>query len=68
MTMTEDPKSGSAASLIAAMVAEEGFDFLHAPIKRITAIDTPVPYAPPLEDFYVPQEEDLIKAVTEICK
>jgi len=50
------------------LVAEEGFDFLHAPIKRIAAIDTPVPYAPPLEDFYVPQEEDLIKAVTEICK
>ncbi len=66
VTMTEDPKNGSAGSLIAAMVAEEGFDLLDAPIKRVAAIDTPVPYVPLLEDLYVPQEEDLIKAITEI--
>ncbi|MBA7713138.1 2-oxoisovalerate dehydrogenase subunit beta [subsurface metagenome] len=66
ITMTEDPKNGSAGSIISAMVAEEGFDLLDAPIKRVAAIDTPIPYGPPLEDFYVPQEEDLIKAVTEI--
>ena len=66
VTLTEDPKNGSAGSIIAAMVAEEGFDLLDAPIKRVAAIDTPIPYAPPLEDFYVPQEEGLIKAVTEI--
>jgi len=66
VTMTEDPKSGSAASLIAAMVAEEGFDLLDAPIKIVAAIDTPIPYTPPLEDFYMPQEKDLIKAVNEI--
>ena len=66
VTMTEDPKNVSAGSVIAAMVAEEGFDLLDAPIKRVAAPDTPVPYGPPLEDFYVPQEEDLIKAVTEI--
>ena len=66
VTMTEDPKNGSAASIIASMVAEEGFDYLDAPIKRVAALDTPIPYTPPLEDFYVPQEEDLIQAVTEI--
>jgi len=64
--MTEDPKIGSAASVIAGMVAEEGFDYLDAPIKRVAAKDTPIPFTPPMEDFYVPQEEDLIKAVTEI--
>ena len=67
VTMTEDPKNGSAGSLIAARVAEECFDYLDAPIKVIGAIDTPIPYSPPLENTYVPQEEDLIKAVTEIA-
>ncbi|MFC2013006.1 alpha-ketoacid dehydrogenase subunit beta [Chloroflexota bacterium] len=66
--MTEDPKNGSAASIIAGMIAEEGFDYLDAPIKRVAAKDTPIPYTPPMEDFYVPQEADLIKAVNEIIK
>ena len=64
--MTEEPKKGSAASEIAAIVAEEAFDFLDAPIKRVCAPDTPVPFSPPLEKIWMPDEEDLIKAITEI--
>lgn len=64
--MDEEPKTGSAASEIAAIVAEEGFDLLEAPIKRVCAPDTPVPFSPVLEKFWMPDEEDLIKAVTEI--
>ncbi|MBA7716246.1 Acetoin:2,6-dichlorophenolindophenol oxidoreductase subunit beta [subsurface metagenome] len=62
----EDPKTGGAAAEISAIVAEEAFDFLDAPIKRVCALDTPIPFSPVLEKFWMPDEEDLIKAVTEI--
>ena len=64
--MDEEPKTGSAASEISAMVAEEAFDFLDAPIKRVCAPDTPIPFSPVMEKFWMPDEENLIKAVTEI--
>jgi len=64
--MTEESKTGSFASEIAAIIADEAFDYLDAPIKRVNAPDTPVPYGQVLEDFYMPDEEDLIKAVNEI--
>ena len=54
----EEPKTKSAAAEIAAIVAEEAFEFLDAPIKRVCAPDSPVHFSP--------SEEDLIKAVTEI--
>jgi pyruvate dehydrogenase E1 component beta subunit len=64
--MDEEPKTGSAAGEIAAMVADEAFDFLDAPIKRVCAPDTPVPYSPVLEDFWIPDQKDLIEAVTQL--
>jgi len=64
--MDEDPKTGNATAEIAAIVADEAFDFLDAPIKRVCAPDTPVPYSPVLENFWMPDEEDLIKAISEI--
>jgi len=64
--MDEEPKTGSVAAEIAAVVADEAFDFLDAPIKRVCAPDTPIPFSPVLEKFWMPDEEDLIKAVTEI--
>lgn len=48
---------------IAALVAEEGFDYLDAPIVRVTAPDTPVPYAPILEDNFIPSAEKIVEAV-----
>jgi pyruvate/2-oxoglutarate/acetoin dehydrogenase E1 component len=66
VVMDEEPKIASAAAEISAMVAEEAFDFLDAPIKRVCAPDTPIPFSPVLEKFWMPDEEDLIKAVTEI--
>ncbi len=51
---------------IAAIVAEEAFDLLDAPIKRVCAPDTPIPFSPTLEKAWMPDEEKLIKAVTEI--
>ena len=64
--MDEEPKTESASSEIAAIVAEEAFDLLDAPIKRVCAPDTPIPFSPTLEKAWMPDEEELIKAVTEI--
>jgi len=64
--MDEEPKTESASSEIAAIVAEEAFDLLDAPIKRVCAPDTPVPFSPNLEKAWMPDEEDLIKAITEL--
>jgi pyruvate dehydrogenase E1 component beta subunit len=65
--MDEEPKTRSAASEISAVVAEEAFDYLDAPIKRVCAPDTPVPFSTVLEKFWMPDEEDLIRAITEIA-
>jgi pyruvate dehydrogenase E1 component beta subunit len=51
---------------IAAIIAEEAFDYLDAPIKRVGAFDTPIPYSPVLEDKAIPSKDDIIKAITEI--
>jgi len=48
------------------VVAEEAFYFLDAPIKRVCAPDTPIPFSPALEKIWMPDEENLIKAITEI--
>jgi len=63
---TEECETGSFAGQVAAIVADEGFDYLDAPIKRVNAPDTPVPYGVILEDFWIPNEDKLIKAVNEI--
>lgn len=57
----------SFASEVAALVAEEALDCLDAPIRRVTALDTPMPFSPKLERFVVPSEERLIAAVREVC-
>ena len=63
---TEECQTGSFAGQVAAIVADEGFDYLDAPIKRVNAPDTPVPYGIVLEDFWMPDENQLIKAINEI--
>lgn len=50
---------------IAAMIAEEAFDYLDAPIKRVAAPFTPVPFSPVLEREYIPSKEKIIAAVKE---
>jgi pyruvate/2-oxoglutarate/acetoin dehydrogenase E1 component len=62
----EDNPRCSAATDIAAMVADKGFDTLDAPIKLVTAPHTPVPFSPPLERVYVPSPERIADAVREI--
>ena len=59
----EDNLTGGWAAEIAAIVADEAFDYLDAPIKRVSAPDVPPPFAPVLEREYVPDEGEIIKAV-----
>jgi pyruvate dehydrogenase E1 component beta subunit len=62
----EDNLTGGWAADIAAIVAEEAFFWLDAPIKRVSAPDTPAPFAPVMEQFYVPSEERVIQAVRSL--
>jgi pyruvate dehydrogenase E1 component beta subunit len=48
---------------IAAMVAEEGLDYLNAPIIRVAAPNTPIPFSPPLEQAYIPSVDKIVAAV-----
>jgi len=64
--VTEDCKTGGVSAEMAAMVAEEALDYLDAPIKRVAEPDTPIPFSPSLEQFVLPDEERIIKAVEEI--
>jgi pyruvate dehydrogenase E1 component beta subunit len=59
----EDNLTGGWAGEIAAIVAEEAFFYLDAPIRRVSAPDTPPPFAPVMEAFYVPSEDRIIEAV-----
>jgi len=56
----------SLATDIAAQVADLAFSSLRAPIKRVTGAHTPVPFSPPLEDAFIPQPSNVVRAVMEI--
>jgi pyruvate/2-oxoglutarate/acetoin dehydrogenase E1 component len=58
----EDTRTGGIAGEIAMRVSEKAFEWLDAPIQRVTAIDAPIPYSPPLEDYFLPQTDDIVKA------
>ena len=54
------------ASEMSAMISEECFDVLDAPVTRVAAPDTPCPFSPPLEDAFIPGKEEIRKAVSKI--
>ncbi len=58
----EDTRTGGVAGEITARVNEQAFEWLDGPIMRVTAHDTPLPYAPTLEDYVLPQTEDIVRA------
>jgi acetoin:2,6-dichlorophenolindophenol oxidoreductase subunit beta len=64
----EANKIGGAGAEIAAMIAEEAFDYLDAPIRRVATPNTPIPFCPPLEDYLLPNEEKIVKAVKGIVQ
>ncbi len=56
------PRHASAAAIIAAEVAEHGFDLLKAPVRMVTGLDTSIPYSEPLENYVLPNEEKIVSA------
>ena len=58
----EDTRTGSVGESLAAIIQEEAFESLDAPVRIVGALDTPVPYSPPLEEYFVPSEERVERA------
>ena len=58
----EDTRTGSIGESVAAMIQEEAFEFLDAPVRVMGALDTPVPYSPPLEEEFLPSEDQIVVA------
>jgi len=63
----EDNLTGGFGAEVAAIVGEDAFEYLDAPVRRVAAIDTPIPFAPPLEREYMPLEDDIVAAVRALA-
>jgi acetoin:2,6-dichlorophenolindophenol oxidoreductase subunit beta len=59
-------RHASASAIIAAEVADAGFGYLKAPIKQVTALDTPIPYSKPMEEHVLPSEDRIVAAVRQV--
>ena len=59
-------RHASASAVIAAEVAEAGFGYLKAPVKQVTALDTPIPYSKPMEEHVLPDEAKIVAAVRQV--
>jgi len=68
VVLHEDTHTGGFGGEIAATIAEEAFEDLDGPLKRITAPDTPVPFSPVLEKAYIPQVEDVAAGIREVAE
>ncbi|HTC93434.1 MAG TPA: alpha-ketoacid dehydrogenase subunit beta [Terriglobales bacterium] len=62
----EDTKTGGLAGEITAIINEEAFEDLDGPIVRIASLDTPVPFSPPLEKFFLPKAEDIMREARKL--
>ena len=68
LVLHEDTRTGGFGAEIAATIAEEAFEDLDAPVKRIAAPDSPVPFAPVLEKAYIPQVEDVVAGLRDLAE
>jgi pyruvate dehydrogenase E1 component beta subunit len=68
MVVTEETRTASAGSEISAMIGEEGFDFLDAPVIRLGAWDTPLPFSPQAQKAVLPSVEDIVRAGHELVR
>jgi 2-oxoisovalerate dehydrogenase E1 component beta subunit len=66
LILHEDVRTGGVAGEISAIINEEVFDDLDGPIVRLTAIDTPVPFSPPQEEFFLPKVSDVIREARKL--
>ena len=68
LVLHEDTRTGGFGAEIAATIAEEAFEELDAPVKRIAAPDTPVPFSPTLEKAFIPQVDDVAAGLRELAE
>ncbi|HEX7084189.1 MAG TPA: alpha-ketoacid dehydrogenase subunit beta [Gaiellaceae bacterium] len=68
LVLHEDTRTGGFGGEIAATIAEEAFEDLDAPVRRIAAPDTPVPFSPPLEKAFIPQVDDVVRGLEELLE
>ena len=68
LVLHEDTRTGGFGGEIAATIAEEAFEDLDAPVRRIAAPDTPVPFAPVLEKAFIPQVDDVVRGLKELIE
>jgi pyruvate dehydrogenase E1 component beta subunit len=66
VTAFENPKTGGPGSEISATVNEEALHLLKAPVKRVAGLDTPHAFAPVLEEYILPRQEDLVRAIWDV--
>jgi pyruvate/2-oxoglutarate/acetoin dehydrogenase E1 component len=64
----EDTLTGGFGAELAAIIADESFRHLDAPVKRVAAKDAPIPYSPPLESAMLPQESDIVAALEWLAR
>ncbi len=64
----EDSRTGSIGESLAAMIQEEAFEWLDAPVRIVGALDAPVPYAPPLEAAFLPSEDEIVRAAQLLAR
>jgi 2-oxoisovalerate dehydrogenase E1 component beta subunit len=62
LVVHEDTVTGGLGGELVARINERCFEWLDAPVRRVAAHDVPLPYAPPLEDFVLPQTSDIVRA------
>jgi len=67
LVLHEDTRTGGFGAEIAATITEESFENLDAPVRRITAPDSPVPFSPPLEKAFLPQVEDVVAGLRDLA-
>ena len=67
LVLHEDTRTGGFGAEIAATVGEESFEYLDAPVVRVAAPDTPVPFSPPLEKAFIPQVDDVVQAIERLA-
>ena len=63
----EANRTGGFGAEIASFIAEEAFEFLDAPVRRLAALDTPVPFSPPLEEFVLPNSQKMAEAIRDLA-